>query len=98
LIELAEALQAPVIDQASRMNFPTMHPFNHSARGAGTGFRRRCDSGIGGHRLLGRVHSYRDQLERSSQSIIDEKTKLISITANDLYVKGNYQDFQRYRN
>jgi acetolactate synthase I/II/III large subunit len=44
----------------------------------------------------GTVHSYRDQLHRSSQSIIDRTTKLISITATDLYMKGNYQDFQRY--
>jgi len=44
----------------------------------------------------GVVHSYRDQLHRSSQSIIDRTTKLISITATDLYMKGNYQDSQRY--
>src|SRR5438445_8449490 len=30
LIELAELLQAPVIDQAERMNFPTRHPLNMS--------------------------------------------------------------------
>src|SRR5437899_13071586 len=33
LIELAEALQAPVIDQGGRMNFPSQHPLNHSDRG-----------------------------------------------------------------
>ena len=32
LIELAEALQAPVIDQGGRMNFPTRHPLNHTER------------------------------------------------------------------
>ena len=32
LVELAEALQAPVIDQGSRMNFPTRHPLNHTRR------------------------------------------------------------------
>ncbi len=96
LIELAEALQAPVIDQASRMNFPTMHPFNHSARGRELISGADVILGLEVTDFWGAVHSYRDQLERSSQSIIDEKTKLISITANDLYVKGNYQDFQRY--
>src|SRR6266849_5680308 len=33
LVELAEALQAPVIDQGGRMNFPTRHPLNQSDRG-----------------------------------------------------------------
>src|SRR5258708_37696691 len=33
LIELAEALQAPVVDQGARMNFPTRHPLNQSDRG-----------------------------------------------------------------
>src|SRR5258708_28793315 len=32
LIELAAALQAPVIDQGARMNFPTRHPFRQSGR------------------------------------------------------------------
>ena len=29
LVELAETLQAPVVDLAARMNFPTRHPLNH---------------------------------------------------------------------
>ena len=34
LVELAETLQAPVIDQRGRMNFPSRHPLNHTdARG-----------------------------------------------------------------
>ena len=31
LIELAETLQAPVVDQGGRMNFPSRHPLNQSA-------------------------------------------------------------------
>ena len=33
LIELAEILQAPVVDRNGRMNFPTRHPLNHTERG-----------------------------------------------------------------
>ena len=33
LIELAETLQAPVVDQGGRMNFPSRHPLNQSATG-----------------------------------------------------------------
>src|SRR2546422_3975495 len=32
LVELAETLQAPVIDQGGRMNFPSRHPLNQSSR------------------------------------------------------------------
>jgi thiamine pyrophosphate-dependent acetolactate synthase large subunit-like protein len=34
---------------------------------------------------------------RTASSRIKPGTKLISINANDLYIKANYQDFQRYR-
>src|SRR4029450_8524614 len=44
----------------------------------------------------GTVDSYRDSLVRTSRPLTKPGTKLISITAGDLYVKGNYQDFQRY--
>src|SRR4051794_573647 len=32
LVELAELLQTPVVDQAGRMNFPTTHHLNHTGR------------------------------------------------------------------
>jgi thiamine pyrophosphate-dependent acetolactate synthase large subunit-like protein len=96
LVQLAEALQAPVIDLGGRMNFPSRHPLNHT-------YNRRAlitDADV----ILalevgdfwGSVNSFRDQLNRTSVSITRENVKLISITAGDLYLKSNYQDFQRY--
>ena len=96
LIELAEVLQAPVIDQVGRLNFPTRHPLNHSGRGRMVIAAADVILGLELTDFWGTVHSYRDQLQRTSQSLLDHNTKLISITANDLYIKGNYQDFQRY--
>jgi acetolactate synthase-1/2/3 large subunit len=96
LVELAETLQAPVVDQAGRMNFPTRHELNHSGRGRELIANADVILGLELTDFWGAVHSYRDQLHRSSQSIIDRTTKLISITATDLYMKGNYQDVQRY--
>ena len=96
LVELAETLEAPVVDQAGRMNFPTRHELNHSGRGRELVANADVILGLELTDFWGTVHSYRDQLHRSSQSIIDRTTKLISITATDLYMKGNYQDFQRY--
>ena len=97
LVELAETLQAPVVDQAARMNFPTRHELNHSGRGRELIANADVILGLELTDFWGAVHSYRDQLHRSSQSIIDRTTKLISITSTDLYMKGNYQDLQRYQ-
>ncbi|HWX93244.1 MAG TPA: thiamine pyrophosphate-dependent enzyme [Terriglobales bacterium] len=96
LVALAETLQAPVVDQAGRMNFPTRHDLNHSGRGRELIANADVILGLELTDFWGVVHSYRDQLHRSSQSIIDRTTKLISITATDLYMKGNYQDSQRF--
>jgi acetolactate synthase-1/2/3 large subunit len=96
LIELAETLQAPVIDQGGRMNFPSRHPLNQSERGRALTANADVILGLEVADFWGTVHSFRDQLHRSSKSSIRDGAKLISITAGDLYMKGNYQDIQRY--
>src|SRR6202049_2842565 len=96
LIELAETLQAPVVDLAARMNFPTRHPLNHSERGRELIAEADVILGLSVTDFWGAVHSFRDQLQRSSHSTTSAGAKLISITAGDLYMKGNYQDSQRY--
>jgi len=44
----------------------------------------------------GVVNSFRDQLQRTSKLMTRKDVKLISISTADLYLKSNYQDFQRY--
>jgi len=46
--------------------------------------------------LWGSLHSFRDQQDRAYTSLIKPGTKVLSISANDLYTRSNYQDFQRY--
>jgi len=96
LVELAEALQAPVIDLAARMNFPSRHPLNHSENARALIRDADVILGLEVVDFWGAVNSFRDQLQRSSHSITSDGAKLISITADDLYMKGNYQDSQRY--
>ncbi len=96
LVELAEALQAPVIDQGGRMNFPTRHPLNHTERSRALVGNADVILGLELTDFWGTVHSYRDQLHRTSQPITKPGTKLISITAGDLFLRSNYQDFERY--
>src|SRR6267142_4537963 len=95
LIELAETLQASVIDQGRRMNFPSRHPLNQSDRGRAVIADADVILGLELADFFGAVHTYRDQIERTSQPVAKPTAKLISISSNDLYMKGNYQDIQR---
>jgi acetolactate synthase I/II/III large subunit len=96
LVELAELLQAPVIDQGGRHNFPNQHPLNLSNGGRALLSNADVVLGLELTDFWGTVDSFRDSLVRTSRPITKPGTKLISISAGDLYMKGNYQDFQRY--
>ncbi len=96
IVELAETLQAPVIDQGGRMNFPTRHPLNHTDRSRPLVTGADVILGLELTDFWGTVNSFRDQAQRSSQRLTMRSAKLISITAGDLYIKSNYQDFERY--
>lgn len=96
LIDLAEALQAAVIDQGARMNFPSRHPLNQTDRARDVIGEADVILGLELVDFWGTTNSFRDQLHRSSHSILRNVAKLISITTGDLYMKGNYQDIQRY--
>lgn len=96
VVEFAEALQAPVIDMNDRMNFPTRHPLNQSARRGAIVANADVILGLEANDLWSAVNAYHDQVRRSSHSLIKPGTKLISITAGDLYTKSNYQDFNRF--
>ena len=96
LIELAETLQAAVIDQGGRMNFPSRHPLNQTSDSRQVIAGADVILGLELTDFWGTVGAVRDSLVRSSRSLTRPGTKLISITAGDLFAKGNYQDFQRY--
>jgi thiamine pyrophosphate-dependent acetolactate synthase large subunit-like protein len=96
LVELAELLQAPVVDQAGRMNFPSQHPLNHSERAKALVAAADVIVGLEAHDFWGLTHEYRDQLHRTSQSLTKPDAKLVSIGMGELYIRSNYQDFQRF--
>ena len=54
LVELAETLQAPVIDQAGRMNFPSRHPLNQTERRGAVIANADVILGLEADRFLGR--------------------------------------------
>jgi thiamine pyrophosphate-dependent acetolactate synthase large subunit-like protein len=96
LIRLAELLNAPVLDQGERMNFPTRHRLNHSDRARQVIADADVILGLELSDFWGTVNSFRDQLRRSSRRIAKADARLISITAVDLFAKSNYQDLQRF--
>jgi acetolactate synthase-1/2/3 large subunit len=96
LIELAETLQAPVVDRNGRMNFPTRHPLNHTERSGAAIADADVVVGLELTDFWSTVNSVQGQVSPVVRSATKAGTKLVSITANDLYIKSNYQDFQRY--
>src|SRR5262249_41969080 len=105
LVELAELLQAGVISTqpnslppiaAGRMNFPNRHPLNQTLRSVAAIAESDVIVGLEIADFFGATNIGRDQIERTSRPATKAGTKLVTITAGDLAVKANYQDFQRY--
>ncbi|HEY1472563.1 MAG TPA: thiamine pyrophosphate-binding protein [Pseudolabrys sp.] len=97
LVELAEALQAPVVDQGGRMNFPKTHYLSRPPNVIG-----QADVIIGMELsdFWGTVNGFVDNNEHGigvNETKIKAGTKLISISSVELITKSNYQDFQRFQ-
>jgi thiamine pyrophosphate-dependent acetolactate synthase large subunit-like protein len=89
LVELAETLQAPV--QSNGRDMPNRHPL----RGGNV---RNADVilGLNDVRFYGALHRFRDQQIRTSTLVTKPGAKIISVSSYDLYMKGNYQNVDRY--
>src|SRR5262249_7348084 len=87
--------QAPVIDQGSRMNFPSLHPLNHTQRAGAVVGAADLVVGLEVADFWATVNNLRDQLHRTSAPVTKVGTKLATITSGDLYIRANYQDFRR---
>jgi acetolactate synthase-1/2/3 large subunit len=97
IVQLAEALQAAVVDQGGRMNFPSTH------------YLKRPPSVINNADVIlgmeltdywGTVNTHIDNGEHgigTNSPKVKPDTKLISISSVDLNTKANYQDFQRFQ-
>jgi thiamine pyrophosphate-dependent acetolactate synthase large subunit-like protein len=98
LVQLAELLQAKVIDQQSRMNFPTTHYLNAPPSAVASA---DVIMGLELSDYWATVNAFTDNGENdgvgANSTRIRPTTKLISISAVDLLTKSNYQDFQRFQ-
>jgi acetolactate synthase-1/2/3 large subunit len=97
LVQLAEALQAQVIDQGGRMNFPNTHYLSRSPAAVSNA---DVIIGLELSDFWGTVNGYIDNGVHGigiNTTKIKPNTKLISISSVDLNTKSNYQDFQRFQ-
>ena len=101
LIELAELLQAPVIDQGGRMNFPNTHYLNLTPLGRRVVAEADLVLGLELTDFWGAVHAFIDNGEEEGhglrEAVAKPGTKLIAISSVELLTKSNYQDFERYQ-
>ncbi|ABQ67889.1 thiamine pyrophosphate enzyme domain protein TPP-binding [Rhizorhabdus wittichii RW1] len=85
LVRLAELLQASVVDLGGRMNFPWRHPLNQTAN---------QDVALGEADVV--LGLELTDFWAISTHQLAASAKRLSITSLDLFMKANYQDFQRY--
>src|SRR5712671_5475913 len=98
MVQLAELLQARVIDQGGRMNFPTTHYLTAPPSAVNNA---DVILGLELTDFWATVNAFTDNGENSgigkNSTRIKPGTKLISISSVDLNTKSNYQDFQRFQ-
>jgi thiamine pyrophosphate-dependent acetolactate synthase large subunit-like protein len=93
LVALAEALQAPVVNRFGRMNFPNTH---HLSQGGGVIASADVILGLELFDSWGVVNSLRDRAHKDVQRVARPDAKLIDIGVKDLFMRSNYQSFQRF--
>ncbi len=95
LVRLAEALNTPVVDLGGRMNFPTTHYLCQ------TDLRRELVRDADVILMLevadpwGQLNSVTDPF-KEYRRLAKEDVKTITLSFSDVYLKSNYQDFQRF--
>ena len=97
LVELAETLQAPVVDKNGRMNMPSRHPLNLSGNAGALVRAADVVLGLEVVDLYGAVNQYSDRIVRESRPSTKPGAKLISIGLAEFPMRSNFQDFQRYQ-
>jgi acetolactate synthase I/II/III large subunit len=100
LVELAEALQAPVIDHGGRMNFPNSHYLKQNASAGPLIANADVIIGLELSDYWATVNRFIDNgLDGIgvNEALVRPGTKLIGISSVGLVTKSNYQDFQRFQ-
>lgn len=93
LVQLAETLQAPVVNRRGRMNFPNTHYLN---QGANVIAQADVVLALEVTDSFGLFHNVADQIQRTTTRIAKPDAKLITLGSGELFWRSNYQGFGRY--
>jgi acetolactate synthase-1/2/3 large subunit len=93
LVELAEALEAPVVDRGGRMNFPNTHYLKQGGQVLG---EADVVLGLELDDTFGIVNAVRDRVHREAERTAAPNVKVITLGTGELFWRSNYQNFQRY--
>jgi thiamine pyrophosphate-dependent acetolactate synthase large subunit-like protein len=96
LVELAEVLQAPVIDRYSRLNMPNAHPLCQTDNARGLIAGADVILGLELTDPWGAINQLLDRAPRIERRIARPDAKLIDLGTHDLSIHGNIQDHQRF--
>jgi thiamine pyrophosphate-dependent acetolactate synthase large subunit-like protein len=97
LIQLAELIGAPVVDQHNRMNMPNRHPLNHSYRREAVLQPADLILALEPIDLFGLNNYVPDLVSRPNDPRRrNPNLKIIHIGTEGMLAKSNFQDFQRF--
>jgi len=97
LVQLAELLQAAVVDERNRMNMPSRHPLNHSQRGAAMIRAADVILALEPMDLFGTLNNVDDTIGRPSQPKTRAGVKVIVLGTTDTQIKANLAEYERYQ-
>jgi acetolactate synthase I/II/III large subunit len=93
LVELAELLQAPVVDQKGRMNFPNTH---HLSQTAGVVAQADVILALEVRDVFGVVNRIQDAPDHTVTRAARPDARVISLGTTEVNFGSNYQDFTRF--
>jgi thiamine pyrophosphate-dependent acetolactate synthase large subunit-like protein len=96
LVQLAELVQAPVVDLFGRLNMPNSHYLAQSRRRGALVNQADFILALEPQDPWAITHEIRDQLERTVSTSGKPSLRIASIGSHNLLTKGNVQDVQRY--
>jgi thiamine pyrophosphate-dependent acetolactate synthase large subunit-like protein len=97
LVQLAELLQAAVVDERNRMNMPSRHPLNHSQRGAAMVRQADVILALEPMDLYGTLNNVDDLIGRPAQPKVRAGAKVIVLGTTDTNIKPNMGEYERYQ-
>ena len=93
LVELAELLQAPVVDRKGRMNFPNTH---YLYQGGGVVAQADVVLALEVRDTWGVINRMQDTPEHAQSRLAKPDAQVISLGTTEVFFGSNYQDFTRF--